>query len=269
MNSVNQKIVCVTMDLEPDHAGFLDKNKYSLWNKKNINRLTKFFHKNNIPLTIFVVGESINKNKQTIRCLSNLKSEFNLHSNSHSFSKPDTKGEILDGIRNFSKYFGYKPAGYRAPKGLVTRRGLDILSNQNFSYDSSIIPSFWPHPKYLKYHSYPFYHNLSDNKKLLEIPISVTPTFRLPFSLSFVKLFGLIPYRKYISNTSPKIIVFNFHLHDIYTSNYFEKLPFPAKMLYKINHDSGFSLLSKLISILKESKYKFILMSQLVKMYEK
>lgn len=269
MKNVKRKIACITLDLEPDHAGFLGFNQYSLWKKENLNKLCNLFYKNSVPLTIFVVGESIRKNSQYIKYFTKIESEFNLHSNTHNFSKPDTEIEIVTGVRNFIKYFGYKPKGYRAPKGLISSGGLKILSDQHFLFDSSIIPSFWPHPKYLKYRSKPFYHKLDKNKKLFEIPISVTPILKLPLSLSFIKLFGMTPYKQLISGSSPNVLVFNFHLHDIFKSNYFDKLSFPTRMLYKINHEGGFKLLSDFVSVLKKSNYQFILMNQLVKEYEK
>lgn len=252
---------CLTLDLEPSHAG-LTGESYDLWKTKYTDSLYKLLNSFGIPLSVFVVGKSLYRNSKFINHLLSYNSEFHLHSYSHLRDKPDSKDEIKQGKEAFKDFFGKFPSGYRAPEGRITKKGLSNLDKESFVFDSSIFPSFWPHPKYLVYDNKPF--KPEGVSSLIEIPLTCLAPLRLPFSLSFVKLFGFEIYENLLTRKKIANLIFSFHLHDIWRSLSFPKLPYLWRRVYSRNKKKGFYFLEKLIKKLASMEYTFLSMNQFV-----
>jgi len=254
MSSDNKKFAAISLDLESDHAGRIPES-FEGWEISKISRLFKLLEKYQVVLNIFVVGNTLEKNRRIIKFIFNKKVKFYLHSFSHNLSDPDSKIEIRKGIKEFHKFFKKRPVGYRAPEGRISREGIIALKQNGFLFDSSVFPSFFPN---LRYFFYP--RNIySPIEKFTEIPITTIGKLRMIFSLSWVKLFGWRIYHFLITKYRlPNNVLFNFHLHDLYMLSCTKKLPLFWKIVYMRNRSKGIKYLEKTLKFLRDNNYKFV-----------
>lgn len=262
MKHLFMKYAVITLDLEPDYAGHVP-DRYDGWEAKRINEVLHLLRQRHIPLSVFVVGNMLSKRKDTIRQLRAYRTDFHLHSFSHSLKFPDSANEIERGIRAYYRCFGKKPVGYRAPEGRISVGGWSMLNTYGFQFDSSVFPSFWPRPKYLKYPQHPF---KVPETSLWEIPFATISTLRFIVSLSWIKMLGWGFYSSCIGLFGlPDIVVFNLHLHDLWVLPSYDSLPVHWKLLYRRNHSRSFEYLSDFLVLLKQKGYTFTTISQVAR----
>jgi peptidoglycan/xylan/chitin deacetylase (PgdA/CDA1 family) len=239
--------VCLTLDLEPDHAGRAAP-RYDGWQPERVRELLALLERHGAPLTVFVVGEAIRAQPQTLALFRDAGAELQLHSFSHDLARPDSLDEIRRGKEAFARHFGAPPIGYRAPEGRITAEGWRHLEAEGFLYDSSIFPSFWPHPRYLRYRPRPF---RPEGTRLLELPISTLSPARLICSLSWFKLLGWPVYRPLLERGVPDPLVFDMHLHDLWRLPAFDALPQPWRAIYSRNQHDGMRLLAAFLALMQ------------------
>jgi peptidoglycan/xylan/chitin deacetylase (PgdA/CDA1 family) len=250
---------CLTIDLEPDHAGRATF-AYEAWRPERLDALMDLLAEFDAPLSAFVVGRSIEQQPEGIAHLRRRCVEFHLHSYSHDLAEPDSAAELDAGMRVFESAFGARPRGYRAPEGRISEGGLTRLAERGFLFDSSVFPSAWPHPRYLRY---PRAAYRSAPSGLLEMPIATAGSARILVTLSFIKLLGFPLYRRLIRpGNVPEPLVFDMHLHDLFVLPAYEQLPAFLKVAYSRNRTEGFSLLRSILTLLRDSGYRFTSMSK-------
>ena len=256
-----QKYACITLDLEPDHAGRIDPLPLT-WKKQQITHLLKLLRKYHVKLTVFVVASMLTKQNDVVELLKCFDAEFHLHSYSHDISNPDSTSEIIQGLQTFHTYFQFYPLGYRAPEGHISNNGLVLLHEHRFVFDASVFPSFWPTIKYIRYPTAPY----RDTSGIIEIPHTTISPVRFIFTLSWVKLFGWKFYKLLISRYRlPNLVVFSFHLHDLWLSPRFSLLPIFWKLIYKNNQQNGMQYLESVLSFLSSQEYKFTTIGRVAK----
>ena len=239
--------VCLTLDLEPDHASRAP-TAYDGWEPARVSELLRLLERHRAPLTVFVVGQHLPARPETIDLLRRHGAEFHLHSYSHDLAHPDTQDEIQLGVEAFARVFGRRPAGYRAPEGRISKAGWRRLEQEGFVFDSSIFPSFWPAPRYLRYRPEPF-HPLGT--RLLEFPISTLGPARLIVSLSWFKLLGWGLYRRLLARGRlPEPLVFDMHLHDLWHVPSYDLLPQPWRTIYRRGQGRGLEVLGCFLELL-------------------
>lgn len=237
---------CITLDLEPDHAGRMAP-QYVSWNVECVDRLLDLLARFEAPLSIFVVAESLVLQPKIIDRFARRGAEFHLHSFSHDLANADSREEILRGRDAFAAFFGRAPKGYRAPEGRITPTGLRVLEQEGFEFDSSVFPSFWPRPRYWRAPRQP-YRPLPG---LVEIPIATLSRWRLIASLSWMKLLGWPAYRRLLSGPLPEPLVFDMHLHDLWPLEAARKLAVPWRWIYRRNARAGFSILESFLETMR------------------
>jgi len=252
---------CLTLDLEPDHAGRA-LPRYDGWEPARVRELLALLSRYGAPLTIFVVGESLAARPQTIELFESAGAEFQLHSHTHDLAHPDSLDEIRRGKQEFTRVFGHAPAGYRAPEGRISPEGWRRLDAEGFSFDSSIFPSFWPRPRYLRFSPEPF---RPAGTRLLELPISTLSRARLICSLSWFKLLGWGVYRPLLEKRAlPEPLVFDMHLHDLWRLPAFDALPQPWRSMYSRNQQQGLPMLESFLELLKKRGATFTTLGSVV-----
>lgn len=253
-----KKLICYTLDLEPDFGGRV-KSYSSL---ENISNFLDVIRENRINLTTFAAGHLFQKKRNVIKKLIDAGSEIELHSYSHNLAYQDEEHEIKKSKKAYIKHFGKKPIGYRSPKGMITKKGLSILSREEFKYDSSIYPTILlGRYNNLKYPAHPFYFS---EYRLMELPFSVIPKIRLPLAMGYLQPFGLDVSRKIINIFGlPNLIVFDFHMWNLYKPSETNKLPLKWKVLLANNLDNGMKMFQNLIKVFDERGYKPITMGEL------
>ena len=245
---------CLTLDLEPDHAGRATF-AYEAWRPDRLDALMDLLAEFEAPLSAFVVGRSLEQQPEGIAHLRRRGVEFHLHSYSHDLLEPDSARELDTGIKVFESVFGERPVGYRAPEGRISEGGLKRLAERGFLFDSSVFPSAWPHPRYLKY---PREAYRSAESQLIEIPIATATRARVLVTLSFMKLLGFPLYRRLIRKGQvPEPLVFDMHLHDLFVLPAYEQLPAFLKVAYSRNRTEGFAILRATLTLLRDSGYRF------------
>lgn len=254
-----QKYCCLTLDLEADHAGYARIDKHDGWSETKLDQVKTILEKHDVPLTVFVVGNTIKKKQKQIRLFEELKCEFHLHSFSHDVNQADSLNEIQHGKKVFKDYFGYQPQGYRAPAGKITNAGLNRLGQEGFVFDSSLFPGFWP--SLTNFCKNQKIHKPLTNSDIIEVPFSVVSTFHLPLSLSWIKLVGWSFYVQQISYKSMNdLLVFGCHLHDFWRLPAFNSLPPHWKLVYSRNQKNGFYIFEEFIKLMKQKDYQFTTM---------
>jgi peptidoglycan/xylan/chitin deacetylase (PgdA/CDA1 family) len=246
--------VCLSLDLEPDHAGRAPV-AYDGWEPSRIDALLGLLRDHGAPLTVFVVADSLAARPEAIRRFLDAGAEFHLHSYSHDMRHPDSTEQIEKGRAAFAAHFGRPPEGYRAPEGRISPAGWERLDAAGFLFDSSIFPSFWPRLRYLRYRPAPF---RPAGRRLLELPISTVTPLRLIVALSWMKLLGWSVYRPLLERRRlPEPLVFDMHLHDLWRLPAFEHLSGPWRAVYGRGRREGFLILESFLELLRRRGSRF------------
>lgn len=262
------KAVAVTLDLESDHSGLL-KDEYRIFNdRERIKELLEYFKKEGVKLSLFVVGELLEKYPEMVKLYTEYECEFHCHSYTHDPNAADSEEEITKSKAAFVKFFNKEPLGYRAPLGKISDRGIETLGKNGFVFDASIFPTYFPNPfKYI--HKKKYIHNYNGSK-MVEIPSTPISPLRLAFSLSYIKLLGYRAFQ-FLFNISrlPGSMVFVCHLHDCFTqAEQVKKLSYFWQRIYSRNRDKGLEYLARMIGELKDRGYSFCYISDLYKSYK-
>ena len=271
LRALKKKVACLTLDVEQDYGTLLEEPSYD--GIEHIPDLVKFFKERNIPLTCFVQGSLLETHPAQMKQLDALDVEFELHSFSHLGAKDaDVKFEIESGKRAYLNFFGKEPTGYRCPDGVISQEGYQILATNGFKFDSSIFPSL--RPGAFNNLRTPIKPYLLSNTKIVEFPISVPSNIiRIPIALSYIKLLGK-PYFYFLKTFAlPELIVFGFHLHDLFEIDSSKNIPLEKfssiyrwtyKRIYQ-GGGSGLRILDEFITMLEKRGYTF---SKLIDVYE-
>jgi peptidoglycan/xylan/chitin deacetylase (PgdA/CDA1 family) len=267
----NRKIACLTLDLESDHSDLLDKPRYK--GLEHIPELVAFLREDDVPLTCFVQGSLLETHPERIRMLTDADVEFELHSYSHPDSTNlDTSFEVVRGKEAYRKFFAKDPLGYRSPLGVIKEEDYEILAAGGFRFDSSIYPSLRPGVfNNLGKPIQPFRVATTD---IVEFPFTAfSGLIRVPLTVSYLKLLGW-PYFFLIKTCPlPDLIVFAFHLHDLFQLSSSSEIPYEKyslihKMAFKRIYNGrqeGLLILREFVETLRRKGYSFC---KLVDVYE-
>lgn len=245
------RIGCLTIDIESDH-GLLRQECFDIIEKHG-DEVISFFASLDVPLTLFVTGEVIEKHSDFLKKFAEKTgSEIELHSYSHHTKNLTESEEVLKSLRIYKKAFGCNPKGYRVPYGKVGKHTADILSENGFLYHSSVFTS-----KYVYYYGNEIYKYKTG---LLEIPVS--KILRIPYGQGFINFFGkLFPHVFFYGKD---FLMEYMHLHDFFYSEQVRNLPFYFKIFYEgkqKNPDDTKQELKNRVKKLKDMGYVFKTMS--------
>jgi len=268
------KRICYTLDLEADYEGMVKEDFCGvIRNRQNIELFCELIRKHKIKLTAFVTGEILHRKERVIARLQDLGTEFGIHTFSHQMNfgfdltdKKKLQEEVQKGKEAFINYFGRVPQAYRAATGVVSKEYLKIIAQAGFQIDSSIFPSFRPG----------YFNNLNENTEphllqgtnLLEIPFSVVPKIRLVISQSYIKLFGLPLYKLALNLFGfPRLIVFDFHLADLFPNPTRKKLTIPLRLAHRRNLKHGLKCFERVIEYFQKQNYENKYLSEIYENY--
>ena len=132
-----------------------------------LNRLISLLSKYNLPATFFTTSFYANKNKETIKTLSE-NHEIASHSKDHSYFK---ETDPIDSKVEIESITGKKIYGFRMPH--FNKIDLSIIKEAGYNYDSSINPTLIPGRYNNLLAQRKIYRDIRNN--LIEIPLSVSP----------------------------------------------------------------------------------------------
>jgi len=252
----------MTLDLEADFSGAL-RAEYALFRQPDrVEDLLRLLRERGVRLSVFVVGELLEKFPDMIALFERYQSEFHCHSYSHDPEATDSEDEIRKCRDAYIRYFARPPLGYRAPDGKISPEGIRILEEYGFKFDASIFPSYYPNPiKYLFRRSRP---HVYPGSGIVEIPNTPVSVLRIMLSLSYIKLLGNRMYSGMLRRSRlPETVVFGSHLHDFFTDRgALARMPLFWRMIYSRNHDQGLSYLEETLEFFQNRGYAFVSISE-------
>lgn len=250
----DEKQFALTLDLENDW--YFDEPGYDHLTFEYIDDFIDLIDGLSVPLSVFVVGKTLEKYPETIdRLESELDAEYHLHSYRHEPSSNTFREELKLGKRAFRDHFGRDPIGYREPYGGIDFEQFPILADEGFEFDSSVFPSYRPG----------VYNNLDTPLEpyvpegvpdLLEIPLGVVRGVRIPLSQNYLKLFGR-PMLELLSIAPlPKTLVYNVHLQDLYRTESHANLPSMKRRIMSRNLDRSVEILEESVERIRSIGYE-------------
>ncbi len=148
--------------------------------------------------TFFVLGWIAEKRPDLVKEIARRGHEIASHGYSHRLVYHQSSDEFREDIRK-SKHIlehitGERVLGYRAPCFSITEAALDILSEEGFVYDSSIIPNTL-NTSYSKFNLAPsLLTPFRIKRNLWEVPMPVLPVGRLNIPWGGGGYFRIYPY---------------------------------------------------------------------------
>ena len=193
---MKKKCILITFDLEefvtPSEVGMgIDKEELFNISLEGFHNLIRVLNKHNrIKATFFTTVEFAERARKELRKLINEGHEIALHGLYHNtnisqMTNEDAKKELLTAKKKLEKMFNLKVNGYRSPQMRILNS--KILKDIGINYNSSM------HPTYIPGRGNYFFEKRNvyfDN--VLQVPVSVTPIIRLPFSWIWFRNMGLL-----------------------------------------------------------------------------
>jgi peptidoglycan/xylan/chitin deacetylase (PgdA/CDA1 family) len=187
-------------------------------------RILAILKRLDLQATFFIVGQdaSLRRNSKLLRSIHEAGHEIGNHSHKHEpwlhlYSKEEIGNEIALAEKFIEQATGQRPVGFRGPGYSLSHAAVRELVHRGYLYDATTFPSLLTPLVRLYYFSTanftasekrqrralggkmrdglrsnrPYYWNV-DGKRLLEIPVTTVPLFKMPMHMSY--LFGLQKY---------------------------------------------------------------------------
>ncbi len=166
-------------------------------------RSLRFLKERNLQITYFVVGQDAarEENFDAIRQISDANHEIGNHSFKHEpwlhlYSESEINDELAKTEDALEKITNQKTTGFRAPGYSLSPTVLKVLSDRNYEYDCSTLPTyiaplarayyFMASPKMSAEEREKRNKWQIGEKSLTEIPVTTLPVFKTPIHASYV-----------------------------------------------------------------------------------
>lgn len=181
-------------------------------------RFLQFLKERNLTITVFIVGQdaALEENYEALKSIAAAGHEIGNHSFHHEpwlhlYSEQEIETEIAIAEEHIEHVTGQKPVGFRGPGFSLSQTALRVLARRGYRYDASIFPTFLG-PLARTYYFMTSklskeemeqrkalfgtlseglrplnpYHWHLNSRKLLEIPVTTMPIFRVPIHFSYL-----------------------------------------------------------------------------------
>jgi peptidoglycan-N-acetylglucosamine deacetylase len=220
----NKSVASVSLDLDNQWSymkihGDEGWDKYPSYFDIFIPHILKILDELELKITFFIVGKDTetDENKKYLKMITERGHEVGNHSYNHeswlqSYSFEKIEKEIIDAEEAIEKATNQKPRGFRGPGFSWSYDLLKVLENRKYLYDASTLPTYLGPLARMYYFSKsslskeekkarkelfgkfsegfrklkPYYFDLGNEKKIMEIPVTTMPVFKLPFHLSYL-----------------------------------------------------------------------------------
>ena len=123
---------------------FVSKEKKIPTMFKGLDKILNLLRKNDSKATFFIVGELLESNPDMMDKIFSEGHEIGFHTMNHTrIDLPNYRTSFKDEIKKFEKLTSGKSKGFRAPTFSLNKKSswiIDELVNNNYKYDSSIVP---------------------------------------------------------------------------------------------------------------------------------
>ena len=191
-----------------------------------LDKILELLRKNETNATFFVVGELLEFEPEILDKILENGHEIGFHTMHHTrLNDFNSKDQFSDELKQFSKLTGNKSKGFRAPTFSLdssTSWAVDSLVENNYTYDSSIVPaksSMYGHPNAQEspYRiSSTSIENPDESGNMVEFPLLVTRFLgkKIPASGGFyLRTLPLKVIKKAIRDYEKKEIPATFYIH--------------------------------------------------------
>jgi peptidoglycan/xylan/chitin deacetylase (PgdA/CDA1 family) len=225
---VKKKFVCLTFDIEEfvpllEFGKEINPSEMFEVGYYGCKELLKLLSRFNISSTFFITKNFALRFPEIVKKIAKRKNEIGLHTFAKNYKMIAKEKEILE------KISGRKVNGIRFHHFLPSSFLINFLKcedKKEIRYDSSLSPTYVPG----RYNNLLSTRNPKIINGIVEIPISVVPLFRLPFSFVWFRILG-IDYAKlctYISIKKSNFLILYFHNWEFFDLSGFD-LPFYIK----------------------------------------
>lgn len=203
------------------------------------NEILGIFKKHGISATLFVTGEILSQHAELVKEWAQTY-EIACHSFTHRFwntLSPEERQQELDDFFNlYQNVLQKTPKGFRAPSHVIDERGIELLDEKGFSYDSSIVPHYPPFKKYRGYRGKaPLSPYRFEGMNILEIPVA-GQIFGIPLAGAWIRGLPVWLYKLLFIFHQPSFITLNMHSWDVLKTGFARKLEEIVKILEKKNY---------------------------------
>jgi polysaccharide deacetylase family protein (PEP-CTERM system associated) len=112
---------------------------------QGLDKILELLRKHDVKAAFFLVGELLESNPEILDKILDAEHEIGFHTMKHNrLDSPNFKEKFKDEIKEFEKLTSKKSIGFRAPTFSINEKSswvIDELVNNNYRYDSSIIPA--------------------------------------------------------------------------------------------------------------------------------
>ena len=262
-----KKICSISIDLDPLTAyyeihGLGDPPpsvRYTIL-RKALPRFEEMLREAGVPATFFVVGRDLCRSESGAATLRRLVEEQGCELANHTFTHPYDlnrlpqqviDSEVRQGHDALVNLVGleHRPVGFRSPGYGIGPKVMEVLANQAYRYDSSMMPSppyylakgavmagmfmrgrssgsVMGDPRFLSCPSEPYRPDVErpwrrGNGPLVEMPVAVLPISRVPV-IGTLFAVSSEPVRRFLLRAIARRSFFNFELHGIDLSDAIE-----------------------------------------------
>lgn len=232
-----------------------------------VERLLKLFEIHNVFATFFVTGEMASMHPYTVRIIHDKGHEVACHGLYHQkneclLKKEEQERRIKKATNIIKRITNDQPLGFRAPCLNVSAKTFEILSENNYLYDSSVISTFVPsYYKYLTFKLRPYrVYSCALKRKfrtLWEIPVTVNPLLHIPLSAAWMRNLGENWVKLGIKLNFALEIPMMFYVHprDVLPLPKIEGIPWHV---YRNVGFKAIEMLDKIIKYVKNCKGSFL-----------
>lgn len=157
--------------------------------------ILRLLNEYDVSATFFIVSEIAEHFPDIVKRIADEGHEIASHTVSHAsltnISPEQCTEEIHKSKTDLESVTGIQVSGFRAPTCQLNDRVYQQLSNAGYSYSSSVMPTL-PFPGFYS-NRYKFESSVeisTNTGTLREIPLSVSPSIRLPLSGAWIRLLG-------------------------------------------------------------------------------
>lgn len=251
----------ITIDLEGDYNG---PHRRGL---ERVNELLELMVAENIPLTVYVEGRLFEQCPDVCNILIQAGADVQLHCYDHT-QPGDTRESLRRGISAYEDFMARKPSGYRAHSFRLTTEIYQVLLEENFVWDSSVLPSFGLGGNTSWTGGGGDWYLLDDS--LYEFPVATWGRFSLPLTHSYRRLIKK-PFEMLLRYTCrlPRLLVYDMHMVDLVWTGSLSTAPVSPFLktgwwlCWGFNRGDSFDDLRGFLRFLRERGYHFSNMSNL------
>lgn len=210
---------------------------------KGLDKILDLLRKNDVKATFFLVGKLLETNPEIFDKIISEQHEIGFHTMNHTrLDSPNYRPIFKEELRKFEELTFGKSKGFRAPTFSLNKKSswvIDELVNNNYKYDSSIVPaktSMYGMPSAEKSPYRITSSNLNKNDRdgtLIEFPLLVTKLFgkTIPAAGGFyLRFLPLKIIKNAIKSYEKKDIPASLYIHSWeLTPEYIPKINLPKK----------------------------------------